>query len=329
MRIFITGSEGFIGSHLVEHLIKHNHKITALVLYNFSNSIGWLKYIDNNSLKKIKIIHGDVKDFNFMKKVTKNHDILINLSALIGIPYSYQAVKSYIDTNITGCHNLLECTKENNIKQFIHTSTSEVYGSAQKIPIRENHQINSQSPYAATKASADQLCLSYFKSFDLPVTILRPFNTFGPRQSNRAIIPVIINQLLNQKKYIKVGNIIPTRDLNYVTDTVEAFRLSLKKKNTFGQIINIGAGREISIKNLIFLLMKVTGKKKRIVIEKNRERPKSSEVLRLYSSNSKAKKLLNWKPKFAGKNGLEIALGKTVDWYKKNKNKFTNSDYII
>lgn len=329
MKIYITGAEGFIGSHLVEHLCNHNHKVTALVLYNFKNSIGWLKYVDKKVLKKINIVHGDVRDFGFLKKSTKNHNIIVNLSALIGIPYSYHAVKSYIDTNVIGCHNLLECVRENKIKKLIHTSTSEVYGSAQKIPINEKHPISAQSPYAASKVAADHLCLSYYRSFNSPVTILRPFNTFGPRQSNRAIIPVIINQLLNKKKFIKLGNIKPTRDLSYVSDTVEAFRLALNKKDILGEIINIGSGREISIENLIKLIMNITGEQKKIIIDKVRVRPNKSEVERLFASNEKAKKLLNWKPKYIGKHGFQIALRETIKWYVRNKQKFSDTNYII
>ena len=228
--VFLTGAEGFIGSHMVESLVKQNFNVKALVLYNSFKDIGWLKTIDKKILKNVEIIFGDLRDKGSYKKIANKVDFIINLAALIGIPYSYVASKNYIDVNISGVHNLLELIKNSNIERFIQTSTSEVYGTAQFIPMNEKHPINPQSPYAATKAAADHLCMSYYYSFNLPITILRPFNTYGPRQSTRAVIPTIINQISKKVQTVKLGSINTTRDFNFVEDTVSAYLKSLKKQ---------------------------------------------------------------------------------------------------
>lgn len=331
MKIFVTGAEGFIGSHLVEKLSKNNHKVTALYLYNFTNSIGWLKSIKNNKKHKIKIVKGDIRDLQLLKKLTKGQDIIINLAALIGIPYSYDAAKSYYDINLYGTLNLLECAKENKITQFIQTSTSEVYGSAKYTPMDENHPLNAQSPYAASKIASDQLAISYYNSYNLPVTIIRPFNTFGPRQSLRAIIPTIISQMNRDKPYIKIGNLSPKRDFNFVDDICEGFIHALKKKKSYGQVINIGSGYNISINNLIKSIATLMNKKNyKIKIEDIRKRQKLSEVENLLCNNKKAKSILKWKAKYSGKKGFQKALLKTIDWYLSNANKsfFINNDFI-
>ncbi len=331
MKIFLTGSEGFIGSHLVEKLLDNNHQVTAHYLYNFSNSIGWLKSINNKKLKKVNIVKGDIRDLQLTKKLSKGHNVFINLAALIGIPYSYDATKSYYDTNLTGTLNLLECAKHHKIKQFIQTSTSEVYGSANYTPIDEKHPLNAQSPYAASKIASDQLALSYYNSFNLPVTIIRPFNTFGPRQSLRAIIPTIISQMNGNKPNIKVGNIFPKRDFNFVGDVCDAFVKTLYKKQSFGKVINVGSGYNISIKELIKLVAQAMNKKKyTIKIEKKRKRQKLSEVDNLLCDNNRAKKILKWKPRYSGKKGFSIALSNTINWYLKNENKkfFSNNNFI-
>ena len=319
MKILVTGAEGFIGSHLIERLIAKGHQVTAFVLYNSFNFFGWLENIDKQNFKKIKVITGDVRDYQSISSAIKNQDIVINLAALIAIPYSYQSVRSYIETNIIGIQNILEAVKTYKVKRLIHTSTSEVYGTAQFVPIREDHPINSQSPYAASKASADQIVMSYHRSFNLPVTILRPFNTFGPRQSMRAVIPTIIGQFLTSKK-ITIGNLTPTRDFTFVKDTVEAFTKSLKAKDIIGETINIGSNFEVSIKEIIEMVSIITNRKIEIKSDKKRIRPRSSEVERLICSNKKAKKLLKWSPNYKGKTGFFKALEKTVDWFSKKEN---------
>jgi len=320
MKILLTGSEGFIGSHLAEKLVKNGHELTCLVLYNSFNSWGWLDKIDNKIKKNIKIVTGDIRDEFLVKSlIKKNTDVVINLAALIGIPYSYRSPKSYFETNSMGILNILNSSINSNVKKIIHTSTSEVYGTPKYIPIDENHLVSAQSPYAASKIAADQIALSYNKSFNLPVTILRPFNTFGPRQSLRAIIPTIVTQLI-KNKVLKLGSLYPTRDLTFVDDTVDAFVSTLNKKKDIGEIINIGSGFEISVKDLVSQISKIMGVKIDIQKEKERIRPKKSEVDRLYADIKKAKKILNWTPKYTKKNGFEKGLKKTIEWFSKVEN---------
>lgn len=332
MKVLITGSEGFIGSHLVELLVKSGYKVTALTLYNSFNDIGWLKNIDKKVLKKVKIFSGDIRDKSLVDEILKNKDVVINLAALIGIPYSYKSVESYVDTNVKGTMNLLNSAKKYKVKRFIQTSTSEVYGTAKYIPIDEKHPLSGQSPYAASKIASDQLALSYYRSFDLPVTILRPFNTFGPRQSLRAVIPTIISQCLFNDGIVKLGNINTTRDFVFINDTVNAFRLAIKNKNILGEVINIGNNFEISIKEIIKNISQITNKKIKIKIENKRIRAKKSEVYRLYSDNRKAKKILKWKLNYSGINGFRKGLSETINWQLNNRDLILNndvSDYII
>ena len=317
-RILVTGADGFIGSHLVETLVKKNYKVKALVYYNSFNSFGWLDKIDNKIKNKIEVISGDIRDINIIKSSLKNCQCVINLAALIGIPYSYFSPKSYYDTNVDGTLNILQAAKDLKIKKIIHTSTSEVYGTPEYLPIDETHRVNAQSPYAASKISADQLALSFYQSFSTPVSIIRPFNTFGPRQSARAIIPTIILQILSGKKKIKLGNLYSTRDLSFIDDTVDGF-IAMIKKNTFGEIINLGTGYDVSIKKLVMLIAKAMSVKVEILIDKKRVRPKRSEVERLRSNNKKAKKILNWRPKYLNEEGLIKGLSKTIDWFSKKE----------
>jgi dTDP-glucose 4,6-dehydratase len=319
MKIFVTGADGFIGSHLVERLIKLGHKVKAFTFYNFRGSNGWLDSINKKLLKDLQIIAGDIRDYNFLEKQTKGVDVIYHLAALIAIPYSYHSPQSYIDTNITGTFNVLKSSQKNNISKIIITSTSEVYGTAQTVPITEDHSLNAQSPYAATKIAADQLALSFYKSFNLPVTILRPFNTYGPRQSARAVIPTIISQLVSNNKFIKIGNLKPTRDFTYIEDTIEAFILALKK-NILGEVINIGNRFEISIENIIDIFKKDFNYDFRVIVDEKRVRPKKSEVFRLLASDFKAKKLLNWKPRYRGIIGFKKGLAKTLEWFSKQDN---------
>lgn len=319
MNVLVTGSEGFIGSHLVEKLIKKGFKVNAFVQYNSFGKNGWLDTLDKNVLKKIRIFQGDVRDYKSVYDVVKKSNVIINLAALIGIPYSYQAPRSYIDTNIIGIHNILEAAKNCNVRKILHTSTSEIYGSAQFIPITEKHPINCQSPYSASKAAADQIAISYYYTYNLPITILRPFNTYGPRQSMRAVIPTIIGQALKSDK-ISIGNLKPTRDFTYVSDTVDAFVKAINSKKAEGEIINIGSNFEVSIEDIIKIVGKLLDTK--IIIKKDykRFRPKNSEVTRLFCSNKKAKKILNWSPKFYAKKGFELGIYKTIGWFKKKEN---------
>lgn len=315
--ILITGADGFIGSHLTEKLFKEGYNITALSQYNSFNNWGWLENVDCKN--EIKIVSGDIRDFDFCNNITKGIDAVFHLAALIAIPYSYIAPQSYIDTNITGTLNICQAAKNNHVKRLIHTSTSEVYGSAKYVPIDEKHSMQAQSPYSATKIGADSIAISFFNSFDLPVTILRPFNTYGPRQSARAIIPTILSQILDNNSIIKLGNINPIRDFTYVEDTCDAFLRAIKNKRIIGETINIGNNFEISIRELLNILKENYNFKFKIKIDKKRIRPKKSEVFRLYASNSKAKKLLGWKPKFKGYSGFNKGLGETIRWLD-NKN---------
>tara|TARA_B100001063_G_scaffold247237_1_gene291579 strand:+ start:3902 stop:4894 length:993 start_codon:yes stop_codon:yes gene_type:complete len=318
MKIFLTGSEGFIGSHLLESLINNGHKVKALIQYNSFGNIGHLKLLSSKYEKKYVKVFGDIRDADFLEKNIKGCDIVINLAALIAIPYSYDAAESYIDTNIKGTFNILKASIKNKVKQVIHTSTSEVYGSAVKIPIDENHRLLGQSPYAASKIAADQICLSFYHSYKTPVTILRPFNTFGPRQSLRAVIPSIIVQCLSDKKKIYLGDLSTTRDFNYIENITHAYLKAIGNKKSIGEVINVGSNYEIKIIELFKLIKKITKSKAILVIDKKRLRPKNSEVMRLNCNSKKAHKILKWKPKFAHRKGFVKALNLTIKWYKEN-----------
>jgi len=288
-----------------------------------------LDTIEKSKLKELEIVSGDIRDFDSIKKSTKNCDLVFHLAALVGIPYSYFAPETYIDTNIKGTLNVLRAVKENSNLTMVHTSTSEIYGSPKFLPITEEHPASAQSPYAASKVGADHLALSFQKSFNLPITIIRPFNTFGPRQSLRAVIPTIISQILQNQKNIKLGNTYSTRNFNYISDTVNGFISTIGKRKLFGEIINIGSDYDISIGDTVKEISKLMKRKIKIVSDEKRLRPKKSEVDRLKASGLKAKKLLNWKPKFRGKIGLIKALEKTIKWYsiEANRKKFKNNIY--
>ena len=328
MKILVTGAEGFIGSHLVEGLIKKRYKVKALVLYNSFNSLGWIDTLPDKTRKTIEIALGDIRDKEFIDKVLKDVDVVINLAALISIPYSYQASRSYIDTNVNGLLNILTASLSSKVKQVIQISTSEVYGTPKKVPIKEDFPLNAQSPYAASKIAADQLALSFHKSFGLPVSIIRPFNTYGPRQSTRAIIPTIITQALQNKK-IEIGSLFPKRDLLFVEDTVNGIIAAIGNKRSLGKVINLGSGFEISIKDLANKICKILGIKKKLKHSKLRVRPKKSEVQRLLASTKEAKKILRWSPKIKGIKGLESGLTKTILWFKQKKNlkNYKSSNY--
>ena len=300
--IIITGATGFIGSHLAELCVKEGYKVVAFDRYNSNNHWGWLE--GSKYKKEMEIILGDIRDFDSVSKAMKNCDAIFHLAALIGIPYSYTSPLAYIRTNIEGTYNILEASKIQDMEQVLITSTSETYGTAQYTPINESHPLVGQSPYSATKIAADQLALSYYRSFNLPVKIVRPFNTFGPRQSARAIIPTIISQLLNGNKSIELGSLTPTRDLTFVKDTCRAFINISKEKSLFGEVTNVGMNSEISIGDLVNLISNLMGKDIIVKSSKKRIRPSKSEVERLVCDNSKILKNTSWKPKYTLKEGL-------------------------
>ena len=328
-KILVTGADGFIGSHLVEKLVTKGYPVKAFVYYNSFNSWGWLDKINKDILNEVEIIPGDIRDFEIVKNAVSDCQLVFNLAALIGIPYSYLAPSSYVDTNINGALNVLQAAKNKNIK-VIQTSTSEVYGSPLKLPIEETHRLHAQSPYAASKIGADQMALSFYNSFNLPVSILRPFNTYGPRQSLRAVIPTIFTQVLNPKiKKIKLGNIYTTRDFNYIDDTVDGFISTINNNKIIGKTINLGNSYDISIKKVVELISKITKIKKEIDSDKKRIRPKKSEVDRLCASNELAKKILNWKPKYVGYKGFEEGLKLTLNWFKNETSTDKSENYTL
>ena len=330
-KIFVTGADGFIGSHLVESLVKKNFQVKALVLYNHMNRFGWLDNIDIDIKNKIDIVSGDIRDYNFLKNSTKGADIIVNLAALIGIPYSYEASHSYLETNIIGTHNILNASIENSIGKVIQTSTSEVYGShVTKNKLKENSFQYAQSPYAASKIASDQLCNSYYSTYDLPVTIIRPFNTFGPRQSIRAIIPTIICQILDGNKSVKLGNTNSYRDFNYVSDTIDSFlKIINSKKNLSGEAFNVGSSYQLSMKDLTFLIADLMNVDIKIIKDSKRVRPKKSEVMSLLANNSRVKTVVSWKPRYFGRRGLIEGLKITIDWFKNNRQNYYNyKDYV-
>ena len=319
-KVLVTGSDGFIGSHLVESLVNKGFDVRAFVLYNSFNSWGWLDECDKKIKDNFEVFFGDIRDPYSVRKAIKGCDYIFHLAALIGIPYSYYSPDSYIDTNIKGTLNVLNASRDLGISMLIHTSTSEVYGSAETVPIKETHPLNAQSPYSASKIGADQLANSFNLSFDLPVCIIRPFNTYGPRQSARAVIPTIITQINAGKKIIKLGSTSPTRDFNYIDDTVDGFIAAIESKDVIGKTLNVGSNFEISIKDTFNMIKKLMNKDVNIIEDNERVRPKNSEVDRLFSDNSLAKKLMPWKPKYAGKKGFEEGLQNTIDWFSKPNN---------
>lgn len=312
LNVLVTGADGFIGSHLVEKLLEEGYNVRAFVYYNSFNSWGWLDTLDKNKLSKIEIFSGDIRDPNGVKEAMKGIDIVFHLAALIAIPFSYHSPDSYVDTNIKGTLNVLQAARDLKTKRILITSTSEVYGTAKYVPIDENHPYQGQSPYSATKIGADRLAESFYRSFNMPITIVRPFNTYGPRQSSRAVIPTIITQLLNGETEIKLGALTPTRDFNYVKDTVKGFIEIAKSENTIGEEINIATCSEISIKELALEIINQINPKAKIVCDDERLRPDKSEVNRLLGCNKKIKKLTNWSPEYSFKEGIK----ETIEWFK-------------
>jgi NAD dependent epimerase/dehydratase len=322
-KILVTGADGFIGSHLVEELVAKGAKVRAFVFYNSFNSYGWLDSISSQTKDKIEFFPGDIRDPNGIREAMKDIDIVFHLAALIAIPFSYHSPDSYIDTNVKGTLNIIQAARDNKIKRIIVTSTSEVYGTAQFIPITEEHPKQSQSPYSASKIGADAIADSFFRSFNLPLTIVRPFNTYGPRQSARAIIPTIISQLLNGAREIKLGDLSPKRDLLFVKDTISGFLKIAQCDSLIGHEVNIATESEVSIGDLANILINKINPKAKIISDPIRLRPKNSEVYRLFGSNKKLKSFTDWEQKYSIEEGLE----ETINWFSKNENlKFYKSD---
>lgn len=332
MEVLVTGADGFIGSHVAEVLVRSGHEVRALAQYNFSGSAGWLDYVNQDVASSVEVRLGDIRDRSFVESLVKGSDAVMHLAALVGIPYSYHAPDSYVDTNVQGTMNLLNAARNADVQHFIHTSTSEVYGTAESVPMDEKHPLRAQSPYAASKIAADQMALSYFRSFGTPVTVIRPFNTFGPRQSLRAIIPTIMTQVAQGKPTVEVGSTTPTRDFTFVTDTARAFSMALlAKEETVGEVINLGTGHEVSVAELIELVAAVSGRDIEVVHQSDRTRPAGSEVERLVSDNRKAQELLGWLPERAGRAGLESGLLETFRWFSDPANLalYRASGYVV
>lgn len=308
-KVLVTGADGFIGSHLVELLCREGFKVKALSQYNSFNSWGWLE--DVNCLDNVEVLSGDVRDPHYCKHITKNVDIVYHLAALIAIPYSYVAPDSYVDTNMKGTLNICQAARENNVRRVIHTSTSEVYGTAQYVPIDEHHPLQPQSPYSASKIAADAMAMSFYNAFDLPVTVARPFNTYGPRQSARAVIPTIISQIASGMGQIKLGDVSPTRDFNYVEDTCQGFLALANCDAAVGQTVNIASNYEISVGETLNIIRELMDSEVEFITEEQRLRPGKSEVFRLWGDNAKIRELTG----FAPQHDIRAGLQKTIDWF--------------
>jgi len=324
-KVLVTGADGFIGSHLTEELVKQGHKVKAFAYYNSFNSWGWLDTLPKEILNEIEVFTGDIRDPNGVREAMKGIDEVFHLAALIAIPFSYHSPDSYVDTNIKGTLNVLQAARDLDTSRVLVTSTSEVYGTAKYVPIDENHPYQGQSPYSATKIGADRLAESFYRSFNMPITIVRPFNTYGPRQSARAVIPTIITQLLAGKEEIKLGSLTPTRDFNYVKDTANGFIEIAKSDRTIGEEINIATQNEITIGQLAEELIRQINPNAKIVCDDQRLRPEKSEVNRLLGSNEKIKKLTNWKPNYT----FEEGLAETIEFFKNNLNEYKTDIYNV
>jgi len=322
MKILITGADGFIGSHLAEALVREGNSVRAFVLYNSFNSWVWLDTCSPEIKGQFEVFAGDIRDPHGVKEAMKGCDVVMHLAALIAIPYSYHSPDTYVDTNVKGTVNVLQAARELGVKRVIHTSTSEVYGTARFVPITEEHPLQGQSPYSATKIAADQLAYSFYSAFALPVVIVRPFNTYGPRQSARAVIPTIITQIANGHRQIKLGVLSPTRDFNYVQDMVAGFISAMNSGKGLGEVVNFGSNFEISIGDTAKLIAEVMNTDIEIITEENRLRPENSEVERLWADNSKAQQLFGWQPTYGGHDGFRRGIGETVDWFMNPANLF-------
>lgn len=324
-KVLVTGAEGFIGSHLTERLVELGADVTALSQYNSFNNWGWIDTFDKNVMDSIKVVTGDIREYDGMKRIIKGQEVVLHLAALIAIPYSYLSPMAYVRTNIEGTTNVLEACREYDVEKIVHTSTSETYGTALYVPIDEKHPMQGQSPYSASKIGADKMAESYYKSFNMPIATLRPFNTYGPRQSARAVIPTIISQILAGKKEIKLGSLTPTRDFNFVKDTAEAFIKVAESEKTIGEVINAGSNYEITIGDTVKKIIDIMGKDVKILCDDERIRPENSEVNRLWADNTKIKELTGWQPNYTIDQGLEA----TVEWIKNNMQYFKTDIYNV
>ncbi len=324
-KVLVTGAEGFIGSHLTERLVELGAEVTALVQYNSFNNWGWIDSFDKNVLDSIKVETGDIRELDGMNRIVKGNEVVFHLAALIAIPYSYLSPMAYVRTNVEGTTNVLEACRNHGVEKIIHTSTSETYGTALYVPIDEKHPMQGQSPYSASKIGADMIAESFYRSFNMPIATVRPFNTYGPRQSARAVIPTIISQILAGKKEIKLGSLTPTRDFNYVKDTAEAFIKVAESDNTTGQVINAGSNYEISIGDTVKKIINIIGEDIKIICDEDRLRPEKSEVNRLWADNTKIKQLTDWAPKYT----IDEGLAETVEWIKKNMQYFKTDIYNV
>ncbi len=314
-RVLVTGADGFIGSHLTELLVRNGYNVKAFVQYNSFNSWGWLDSCSDDVRGHFEVFSGDIRDPNGVKTAISGSEAVLHLAALIAIPFSYHSPDSYVDTNIKGTLNVLQAVRATNVERLVHTSTSEVYGTALYVPIDEKHPLQGQSPYSATKIAADQLAESFYRSFETPVVTIRPFNTYGPRQSARAVIPSIITQIASGATNINLGSLKPTRDFNYVEDTARGFMHALEAENCIGEVINLGSNFEVSIGKTVELIARIMNADITVAVDEVRFRPVKSEVERLWASNEKAKKLLNWVPQYSGEVGFSVGLQKTIEWF--------------
>jgi len=315
MKTLITGADGFIGSHLTEALVRRGHEVRAFVFYNSFGHWGWLDESPNDIRRELDVFAGDVRDPHGVRQAMQGCDTVLHLAALIGIPYSYSSPDAYVDTNVRGTLNVVQAARDLGVAKVVQTSTSEVYGTARYVPIDEHHPLQGQSPYAATKIGADQIALSFYRAFGTPVTVARPFNTFGPRQSARAVIPTVITQIANGQRVLKLGALHPTRDFNYVHDTVEGLVALADSDQVLGEEVNLGSNYEISIGDAVQLIADTMGAEVEITTDAQRLRPENSEVERLWADNTKARKLLGWQPRFGQRDGFQRALAETADWF--------------
>lgn len=324
-KVLVTGSEGFIGSHLTEQLVELGAEVTALVQYNSFNNWGWIDTFSDDIKKYINVVTGDIREYDGISKIIKGQDVVFHLAALIAIPYSYLSPMAYVRTNVEGTTNVLEACREYNIEKIVHTSTSETYGTALYVPIDEKHPLQGQSPYSASKIGADKIAESFQKSFEMPIATIRPFNTYGPRQSARAVIPTIISQILSGKTEIKLGSLTPTRDFNYVKDTAKAFIKIAESDKTIGEVINASTNNEISIGELVNKIIKLSGKNVNVICDNDRIRPENSEVNRLWGDNKKIRKLTEWEPRYS----LSDGLSQTIQWIENNMKYFKTDIYNV
>ena len=319
-KVLVTGADGVIGSHLTEELVRQGAQVRAFVMYNSFNSWGWLEESPTEVKRELDVFAGDIRDPHGVREAMQGCDVVLHLASLIAIPYSYHSPDTYVDTNIKGTLNVVQAARELEVEKIVHTSTSEVYGTARFVPITEEHPLQGQSPYSASKIGADQIAMSFYNSFNTPVSIIRPFNTYGPRQSARAVIPTVITQIAAGKQRIRLGALTPTRDFNFVKDTVAGFIAVAKLPVAVGEVINIGSNYEISIGDTVKLIAETMGRKIEIETEEIRLRPEKSEVERLWADNQKAKRLLDWEPRYGGKDGFARGLAETIAWFSDQQN---------